>query len=307
MTFERVDSEKPEEATEVADLTASKDITVNGMAKITEADIMATNGVIQVIDTVIPTESGMPITSMLASQNLTLFKRLLEASGREEEFEMLTNVTFFVPTDKALFRNEWVNVLEDKPSLLQNNEEFMNFLNYHIVAPLTKTCDLTDDMIKTKSGENLRVNLYATHPVFSDVMNRATVNCARLIHFDDESCGSVMHQVDKVLEPPLRTLLDHLNITERYSMWLEFVKAANMTSLLEDTDKDYTLMVPTNDVFREQKEWYEEKLKNPEQAEMIVKNHMLSGKNSLLENIFRDNSCPLNFLRTFPMEFTNCP
>ncbi|XP_055698928.1 transforming growth factor-beta-induced protein ig-h3 [Phlebotomus papatasi] len=276
MTFERVDAEKPEEATEIADLTASKDITVNGMAKITEADIMATNGVIQVIDTVIPTESGMPITSMLASQNLTTFKRLLEASGREEEFEMMSNVTFFVPTDKALARNEWVNVLEEKPSLLQNNEEFMNFLNYHIVAPLTKTCDLTYDMLQTKSGESLRVNLYATHPVFSDVMNRATVNCARLIHFDDESCGSVLHQVDKVLEPPMRTLLDHLNITERYSMWLDFVKAANMTSLLEDTEKDYTLMVPTNDVFREQREWYEEKLKNPEQAEMIVKNHMLS-------------------------------
>lgn len=33
-------------------------------------------------------------------------------------------------------------------------------------------------------------------------MNRATVNCARLIHFDDESCGAVLHQVDRVLEHP---------------------------------------------------------------------------------------------------------
>lgn len=33
-------------------------------------------------------------------------------------------------------------------------------------------------------------------------MNRATINCARLVHFDDISCGSVVHQVDRILTPP---------------------------------------------------------------------------------------------------------
>uniref|UniRef100_A0A6B2EGS4 Putative transforming growth factor-beta-induced protein ig-h3 isoform x2 n=1 Tax=Phlebotomus kandelakii TaxID=1109342 RepID=A0A6B2EGS4_9DIPT len=276
MTFERVEAEKPTEGSEVADMTGTKDITVNGMAKITEADLMATNGVIHVIDTVIPTESGMPITSMLSTQNLTTFKRLLEAAGREEEFEMMSNVSFFVPTDRALAGSQWAKELEENPTNLKDNEELVRFLNYHVGIPLIKTCDLTDDMIHTKSGDDLRVNLYATHPVFSNVMNRATVNCARLIHFDDESCGSVLHQVDKVLEPPTKSLLEILDSTEKYSMWRDFVRAANLTSLLEDVEHDYTLMVPTNDVFREQKEWYEEKLTKPEEAEMIVKNHMLS-------------------------------
>uniref|UniRef100_A0A7G3B1I8 Putative transforming growth factor-beta-induced protein ig-h3-like isoform x1 n=1 Tax=Lutzomyia longipalpis TaxID=7200 RepID=A0A7G3B1I8_LUTLO len=281
MTFERLDGEKEEketpEASEVADMTSTREITVNGLAKITEADIMATNGVIHVIDTVIPTESGMPITSMLSSQNLTTFKRLLEASGREEEFEMMSNVSFFVPSDRAFKDSRWAKELEENPEGLKDNEELITFLNYHVGIPLIKTCDLTDDMIHTKSGSDIRVNLYATHPVFSNVMNRATVNCARLIHFDDESCGSVLHQVDKVLEPPTKSLLEILDSTEKYSKWLDFIRAANLTSLLEDTEQDFTLMVPTNDVFREQREWYEEKLKKPEEAEMIVKNHMLQG------------------------------
>uniref|UniRef100_A0A7G3B0L3 Putative transforming growth factor-beta-induced protein ig-h3-like isoform x1 n=1 Tax=Lutzomyia longipalpis TaxID=7200 RepID=A0A7G3B0L3_LUTLO len=279
MTFERLDGEKEEketpEASEVADMTSTKEITVNGLAKITEADIMATNGVIHVIDTVIPTESGMPITSMLSTQNLTTFKRLLEVSGREEEFEMMSNVSFFVPSDRAFKDSRWAKELEENPEGLKDNDELITFLNYHVGIPLIKTCDLTDDMIHTKSGSDIRVNLYATHPVFSNVMNRATVNCARLIHFDDESCGSVLHQVDKVLEPPTKSLLEILDSTEKYSKWLDFIRAANLTSLLEDTEQDFTLMVPTNDVFREQREWYEEKLKKPEEAEMIVKNHML--------------------------------
>lgn len=33
-------------------------------------------------------------------------------------------------------------------------------------------------------------------------MNRATVNCARIVHFDEISCGSIVHQVDRVIEPP---------------------------------------------------------------------------------------------------------
>lgn len=47
------------------------------------------------------------------------------------------------------------------------------------------------------------------------VMNRATVNCARLVHFDEDSCGSVVHQIDKVLEAPkmVRFLLMFLSFS----------------------------------------------------------------------------------------------
>lgn len=41
------------------------------------------------------------------------------------------------------------------------------------------------------------------------IMNRATINCARLVHFDEDSCGSVVHQIDKVLEAP-KTVRMHI-------------------------------------------------------------------------------------------------
>jgi transforming growth factor-beta-induced protein len=154
----------------------------------------------------LPTDSGLPVSSALQTNNLTIFQKLVEASGLDDEFDGLMNVTFFVPNDKAFEVSPtgqyWMEQFEENADSLKDNAELKEFLEYHIAEPLTKTCDLSENMMKAKNGDQLRINLYTTHPVFVNVMNRATVNCARLIHFDDETCGSVVHQVDKVLESP---------------------------------------------------------------------------------------------------------
>lgn len=61
MNLERVaanKSSRSEATSEIEDLTGTKSILINGEARITEADIMATNGVLHVVDTLLPTESG---------------------------------------------------------------------------------------------------------------------------------------------------------------------------------------------------------------------------------------------------------
>jgi len=107
-------------------------------------------------------------------------------------------------------------------------------------------------------------------------MNRATVNCARLMHFDDESCGSVMHQVDKVLTPPKMNLLQELESNPNYSKFLELIKLANLTNLLEDESSEYTLLVPKNDVLEETKDWLKTKLEKPNELEDMVKTHIVN-------------------------------
>lgn len=151
--------------------------------------------------------------------------------------------------------------LEESPQKLKKNEKLKQFLNYHVVQPLTKSCDLSEKMLPTLDmDEPLRVNLYSTMPSFSNVMNRATVNCARLIHFDQDSCGSVLHEVDKVLSPPAGDLLEMLQNNPQYSQFLNLVAKANLTSLIEEsTDKGLTLFVPRNDVFEEVDDWMKER------------------------------------------------
>lgn len=186
----------------VENQTEESSIYINNAAKIVEADIMGTNGVLHIIDTILPTESALPMTTLMQQKNLTIFKGLLEASGFDDQFDDLDNVTIFAPTNKALQNSEWARKLADQPEALKNNQDLLAFLNYHVIKPMVKTCDLSESSQPTVQGSNVRLNLYSTHALFSDVMNRATVNCARLVHFDDESCGSVLHQLDRPLTPP---------------------------------------------------------------------------------------------------------
>lgn len=247
-------------------------VIINGIAKIIEADIMGSNGVLHVIDTIMPTESALPLSSLMQEKNVTIFKRLLEATGLDNKFDDMDNVTVFAPTDKALQNTKWAKLLAESPEQLKNNQELIDFLNYHVAQPMIKTCDLQEQLMPTVGGDKVRINLYSTHALFSNVMNRATVNCARLVHFDDESCGSVLHQVDKPLQPSNKNLLEVLENNPNYSKFLNLVRMANLTDLLAKPDGDYTLLVPKNDVFEE----LEDSLPKDENGlESLIKTHIV--------------------------------
>lgn len=149
-------------ADESLDLAQQTDVVINGQSRIMDADIMATNGVIHIVDTVMTTESGIPITALMAKRNLTTFKKLIDASGLADEFDMLSNASFFVPTDKALENSKWKRELDEGADKLAGNEELKKFIDYHVGLPYVKTCDLKEDVIKTRAGGDLKVNLYAT-------------------------------------------------------------------------------------------------------------------------------------------------
>lgn len=306
MSLERVEvpKETSEQPSEADDLAGRKAIKINGKSEVIESDIMATNGVMHVIDTLLPTESSLPLTSMLEARNLTYFKTLLELNGIDDLVDSYENVTVFAPTDDALQSNEWVKKIESDPDSLKGNEELTSFLNYHIAKPLIKTCELTERQLDTEASEKVRVNLYSTvsefclctlrapfnvptllisqlqHNVFSNVFNRATVNCARLVHFDDDSCGSVLHQVDRPLEAPTRNLVEMLKANDQYSMFVELLETANLTSLLENENGSMTVLVPKNDVFTEVREYFEELSNdsNKKKLEMLIKSHIIDGK-----------------------------
>ncbi|XP_060646574.1 transforming growth factor-beta-induced protein ig-h3 isoform X1 [Drosophila nasuta] len=258
--------------------TVESAVYINNVAKILNADIMGTNGVLHVIDTIMPTESALPMTSLISQKNLTIFKQLLEASGFDDQFDDLDNVTIFAPTDKALQHSQWARLVAEKPETLKGNQDLLKFLNYHVVKPMIKTCDLSESSLPTVEGSSVRLNLYSTHALFSDVMNRATVNCARLVHFDDESCGSVLHQVDRALTPPQNNLLKSLEANPNYSKFLELVRKANLTHLLANESDSFTLLVPKNDVFDELSESSESKASTQSQAELEaqVKTHIVN-------------------------------
>jgi transforming growth factor-beta-induced protein len=302
MIFERekMANENSNETNEIESSSKLSQIMINEKVHITQEDLMATNGVLhvrlfnffnitliiiflnttQVIDGVLETESALPVTTMLGRNNLTIFKKLIEYGGFSDDFDGLENVTYFIPTDEAFETSEkgkyWLEMLNDSPKKLKNNENLRKFLNYHVAPAIITSKDLSEaSQPETLDGDSLRVNLYSTLPNFGSVFNRATINCARLIHFDQDSCSSVVHQVDNVLSTPEKNLLELLEANPQYSEFLKLINKANLSSLLEEaSDKGYTVLVPRNDVIMEIAAWFKER--NEEELKEIVKNHILN-------------------------------
>lgn len=63
-------------------------------------------------------------------------------------------------------------------------------------------------------------------------------------------------------------------------MFVELLETANLTSLLEDSNRSLTVLVPKNDVFTEVKEYFDELTTagNEKKLENIVKMHIIDGK-----------------------------
>lgn len=75
---------------------------------------------------------------------------------------------------------------------------------------------------------------------------------------------------------PQLTMLQALESNKDYSKFLGIIKRANLTHLTEDERGDITLLVPTNDVFEEQNDYYEAIMSaNVQALEPFVKMHMV--------------------------------
>lgn len=166
LEMEMADEAQRRDGNEIADMTDQHDLMINGESRIMEADLMGVNGVIHVIDTILPTESAQPVTSTLSQHNSSIMTRLLEAGNLADYIDDTMNTTFFAPTDKAFEQSDegkkWLKMLEEEPDQLKNNLQLKRFVDYHMVQPMIKTSNLREGMVKTASDRDLRVNLYST-------------------------------------------------------------------------------------------------------------------------------------------------
>lgn len=136
-------------------------IVIEETAKLTQADVITTNGVIHLIDTILIPDSAQYINQALKTHNLTKFQNYVEQAGLIDEINNYKNATIFAPSDKAFEDPDAVNYLE---SLKGDKEKLRNFINYHTVQGQLQSCDLNDNaMINTNDKDKtLRVNLYST-------------------------------------------------------------------------------------------------------------------------------------------------
>ncbi len=160
-------------------------------ARVTTADIEASNGVIHVIDRLIlPPSSDIVETAVNAGS----FTKLAEALSAAELVETLQGegpFTVFAPTDAAFEAFEEAN-----PGVLQSltTEQLTDILLYHVSSGWVGAADLSDGMrVPTQlAGAELIVDLNDGVRV-----NQSSVTQANII-----TNNGVIHVIDQILLPP---------------------------------------------------------------------------------------------------------
>ena len=211
-----------------------------GDATVTTADVMASNGIIHVIDMVLMPPSDL-VDIPTVAQGTGIHDSLVAAVVQAELLTTLQGdgpFTVFAPTDDA-FAAAGIDL-----AALDTDEgkaTLTDILLYHVVSGSVASSALTDGMIATAvNGDDL------TFTVGEGVM----VNDANVILADVEASNGIVHVIDKVLMPPA-DLVDIPTVAQGTGIHESLVAAviqANLLSTLQG-EGPFTVFAPTDDAF----------------------------------------------------------
>ena len=177
-------------------------VTINGESRITRGNIMASNGIIHVINNVIPLPSV--VTFVKADQNLGGLFQALTRSDLKTDFVSILSTnsskspapfTVFAPTSQAF--SDLLNELGVQRLTSIDEPTLSSTLTYHVIA---ETNALSTDL-----SDNLQLNTLGG-PVTANVTGGATITdgnnrVSKIVQVDIQANNGVIHLIDKVILP----------------------------------------------------------------------------------------------------------
>jgi uncharacterized surface protein with fasciclin (FAS1) repeats len=152
--------------------------------------------------------------------------------------------TIFAPTDDA-FAAALSELGLTKQQLLADKALLTSVLTYHVVpGAVTRSNIPLGKAITTVQGAVFKVEAASSGLVVTDGRNRQ----ARIVVADQAASNGVIHEVDKVLLPPNRTIVQTAQALPDFSILVEAVTAANLAGTLNAAGP-LTVFAPTNAAF----------------------------------------------------------
>ncbi len=168
------------------DIDVSQGVRVDD-AKVVKTDILASNGVIHVIDSVLLPDNDIIEAARSAGSFATLLAAV-EAAGLTDTLRGDGPFTVFAPTDDA-FAKLPKGTLE---ALLKDKKKLASILTYHVVAGKKMAADVVEvESLTTVQGQPVRISKQ------SGVM----VETARILKTDVPATNGVIHVIDTVIMP----------------------------------------------------------------------------------------------------------
>jgi uncharacterized surface protein with fasciclin (FAS1) repeats len=210
-------------------------------ASVSSADVIASNGVIHVIDKVLMPPADLQDIPTIA-QGTGVHGALVSALTQANLVATLQGdgpFTVFAPTDQA-FTDAGIDLSTFDTD--EENQTLVDILTYHVVSGSVLSTDLTDGMTATALN-----NDELTFAVSADDVK---VNDAQVSSADVIASNGVIHVIDKVLMPPA-DLQDIPTIAQGTGVHDSLVAALTKADLVSTLQGDgpFTVFAPTDQAF----------------------------------------------------------
>jgi len=208
-------------------------------SKVTTADVMASNGVIHVINKVI-----LPSTVVGHAINNPDFSILVQAvvkAGLADVLKGSGPFTVFAPTNEAfnaLFSQLGVSGIGDLSA-----EILKPILLNHVVSGAVKSSAITTGYFATANASGPNATAVK---VYIQKGSGVTVDGSNVIAADIMSSNGVIHAIDKVILPA--SVVGHALNNPNFSILVQAVVKAGLVDALSGAGP-FTVFAPTNDAF----------------------------------------------------------
>ncbi|KAM9849949.1 transforming growth factor-beta-induced protein ig-h3 [Aulostomus maculatus] len=232
------------------------EITLNGKAIITKKDQLGTNGVIHYINELLIPDSAKTLLELAESSDVVMATRLFVEAGLSPHLKGAEALTLLAPLDDG-FKGDVAAA--DMRKLMTN----------HVVKEQLSSKSLYHGQeLETLGDLKLRVFVYR---------NNLCIENACIAAHDKIGRYATMFTVDKVLTPPMGTIMDVLKADDRFSLLVGTIQTAGMTELLNQQGA-LTFFAPTNDAFNALPQAELNRLmRNPQELAGVLRYHLGEG------------------------------
>uniref|UniRef100_A0A0B7ATX2 FAS1 domain-containing protein n=1 Tax=Arion vulgaris TaxID=1028688 RepID=A0A0B7ATX2_9EUPU len=203
-------------------------------AKVLHPDLVASNGVIHGIDTVLLPDSVKPTATLLHDMHLYSFLNLARAAGLNNTLD-INNITLFSPTDQAF---------KDLPrgylaALIKEPLKVEQLVKYHMVRGRIDESQLVGDST-LNSMADLAVKIKVKISRKGVTLNKSTLE-----EHPRECQSSMIHKVDRVMVPPEKDLMDYIKDDPDLSVFKHMLEKSGVNEEWLPGGS-YTVLAPTN-------------------------------------------------------------
>jgi transforming growth factor-beta-induced protein len=228
------------------DVDLTNGVTLNGSSKVTTADIIASNGVIHIIDEVLLPEDFVAQTIVQIAASNPDFSTLVSILSKPELADLLAaandptqDLTVFAPNNAAfdaVLDALGKDSVDDLPVGL-----LREIVQYHIVGGAVFSDQLTNGDVPT---------LLENESVTVDLTDGVKINDSNVISADIEAVNGVIHVVDAVLLPSyvataVGTISEVILFDPNYTILVAALRKAELLNTVSTSD-NLTLFAPDN-------------------------------------------------------------